>query len=423
LLYFSSNMKEEWEVGVATVLITPTEPMWLAGFARRTHAAEGKASELYAKAMALEDAAGRRLVILTADLIAMPREIAEWISGECAHRFGLRREQLLLATSHTHSGPEVRPSKVLFFNIPEEFAKKIPVFVKQLQEKMVAAIGAALDALAPARLFAGQGKAGFAHNRRGAEKYFDHDVPVLQVTDLNGKSRALLFGYACHNTTLWEDSHVYCGDYAGFAQQYLQEKFPDVTAMFLCGAAADQNPDPRGKLSEAQQHGRELADTVAKAINEMVEIEPMLAVQFEEVRIDFLPIPAREQLNEQTKSEDKPVARKAQFLLDHRNEFDSSYPFPLQVIRLGKQLLLIAICGEPVVEYAMKLKTEYADSGLVWVAGYTNDMFGYVPTLRVQREGGYEGGRAALWSALPMAWTEEVEPRVMGAIRRTVEKI
>jgi neutral ceramidase len=423
LLYFPFNMKEGWKVGIATVLITPTEPMWLAGFARRTRPAEGTASELYAKAIALEDVAGHRLVILTADLIAMPREIADWISAQCARRLGLRREQLLLSTSHTHSGPEVRPSKVLFFNIPDEFAKKIPAFVEQLQEKMVAAIAAALDALAPARLFAGQGTAGFANNRRGAEKYFDHDVPVLHVTDLNGKPRALLFGYACHNTTLWEDSYVFCGDYAGFAQQYLQEKFPDVTAMFLCGAAADQNPDPRAKLSYAQQHGRELAEGVAKAMSQKMEIEPILAVQFEKVPIDFRPIPSQEQLIEQTKSEDKPVARKAQFLLDHRNEFDSSYPFPLQVIQLGKQLLLIAICGEPVVEYAMKLKVEYAGQKLVWVAGYTNDMFGYVPTLRVQREGGYEGGRAALWSALPMPWTEDVEPRVMGAIRRMVEKI
>lgn len=397
--------------------------MWLAGFARRTRAAEGKASELFAKALALEDAAGKRVVILTADLIAMPREIADWVSEQARQRFGLGREQLLLATSHTHSGPEVRPSKVFFFNIPADYAAKIPGYVEGLQEKMVQVIGEALGDLKPARVFAAKGQAMFAHNRRGAENYFDHDVLVLQVTDMAGKIRAILFGYACHNTTLWEDSYVYCGDYAGFAQQYIEERFPVATTFFLCGAAADQNPEPRGKLSDAQQHGRELADAVLAAMNNAKEIEPTLRVAYEEVPLDFQAIPSRAELIEQTQSADKPAARKAQYLLDHPSDFGPSYPCPVQMLWLGKQMILIAIGGEPVVEYAMKLKELFSNKELVWVAGYTNDMFGYVPTLRVQREGGYEAGRAMLWSALPMAWTEDVEPRIMAAIRRMLKNI
>ena len=78
-----------------------------------------------------------------------------------------------------------------------------------------------------------------------------------------------------------------------------------------------------------------------------------------------------------------------------------------------------------VVEYAMKFEEEFCRlTNLSWrVTGYANDMFGYVPTLRVQREGGYEGGRAMLWSVLPMPWTEDVEPRMMAAIRKMQKKI
>jgi neutral ceramidase len=61
-------------------------------------------------------------------------------------------------------------------------------------------------------------------------------------------------------------------------------------------------------------------------------------------------------------------------------------------------------------------------SPLVWVAGYCNDMFGYLPTRRVQSEGGYEGGRANLWSSIPAPFTEDVEDRVTDAVRRLVDR-
>ena len=157
------------------------------------------------------------------------------IAGRCAEEFGLRREQLLLTTSHTHSGPEVRPSKAYFFNIPDEYARKIPGYVEGLREKMLGVIGGALGKFEKmGGCLPGRGKADSRHNRRGAEEYFDHDVPVLKVTDSGSKPIAIVFGYACHNTTLWEDSYVYCGDYAGFAQAYIQDKFPGATALFMC---------------------------------------------------------------------------------------------------------------------------------------------------------------------------------------------
>lgn len=413
---------QSWKAGVATAVITPAEPMWLAGFARRTRPAEGKATDLFAKALALEDVNGNRLIILTADLIAMPREIAEHIASECKKNFGLGRQQLLLTTSHTHSGPEIRPSKTFFFNIPDEYALKIPRYVEHLQNQMMQVISEAIRNLQPATLFAGRGTVDFAHNRRGANQYFDHDVPVLRVTDLSGTTRAIVFGYACHNTTLWEDSYVYCGDYAGFAQQFLQDQFNGATAMFLCGAAADQNPEPRGKIELARQHGAALASAVGAALLSSTEVQPALSVTFEQVPLDFQPIQSREDLEEQSRSTDPPLARKAKFLLaqfSRGQHFDSSYPCPIQVIRFGNSIRLIAMGGEPVAEYAMNFKHEFEEERtMVWTVGYANDMFGYLPTQRVQKEGGYEGGRAMLWSALPMPWILDVEPRIMAATRR-----
>ena len=73
-----------------------------------------------------------------------------------------------------------------------------------------------------------------------------------------------MFGYACHNTTL--GFYQFCGDYAGFAQQYLQAAHPDATALFVQGCGGDQNPYPRSKLELAEQHGRCLANAVEAAL-------------------------------------------------------------------------------------------------------------------------------------------------------------
>jgi hypothetical protein len=108
--------------------------------------------------------------------------------------------------------------------------------------------------------------------------------------------------------------------------------------------------------------------------------------------------------------------------MDEGRDFGPTYPCPLQVIRLGDELLMIAIGGEPVIDFAHAMRGEFAGP-VVWVAGYCNDMFGYVPTRAVLREGGYEGGRSVLWSALPVPFAEDTEDRVMNAARRLVGQV
>src|SRR3954468_23072913 len=97
-----------WKVGVATVEITPKENLWMAGYAARTKPAEGKASELRAKAAAFEDAAGTRLLLVTLDLIGVPRALRESLEKTAQEKFKLPPESLLLNASHTHCGPELR---------------------------------------------------------------------------------------------------------------------------------------------------------------------------------------------------------------------------------------------------------------------------------------------------------------------------
>src|SRR5205807_303601 len=113
------------------------------------------------------DSLGGRFVLLTVDLIAIPRDITDVIAGEIQRRWQLPRERLMVCASHTHCGPEIRSDKVPFFHIPAEFAAKIEPYAAWLADRLVEVAGAALADLRPARLAVRRTMVPFAHNRRG----------------------------------------------------------------------------------------------------------------------------------------------------------------------------------------------------------------------------------------------------------------
>ena len=411
---------------MATTDITPTEPMWLAGWAARRQPALRAAARLFAKALALEDAAGERVVIVTIDLIAIPRPLALAVAARVHRRWNLPRERLLFNASHTHTGPEIRPDKVPFFEIPPEFAAKIAPYVHGLEEKLADMIDTALQRLEPVTLSVEQGRAPFAQNRRSPAGATDHDVPMLCARRPDGASLAVLFGYACHNLTLPPAFCEFHGDYAGVAQEHVEAALPGVTSLFLSGAGADQDPSPRGTLELTQTHGRVLADAVETGwARGGRPVSGGLAVAFEEIDLELQPLPALETLRADAESDDPPRRRKAAFLLaalSAGHPVPTTQLLPVHVVRLGGELLLIGLGGEPVAEYARRFKANFAGP-VVWVAGYCNDLFGYLPTRRVQQEGGYEGGRAALWSALPGPVAESSEERALAAVHRLVGRV
>lgn len=443
-----SSTRLSYKAAAASVCITPEEPLWLAGYATRTKPARGKISDLYASALALEDSAGQRFVIASTDVIAVTPAISEPVAEVARTRHGLSRKQLLLAATHTHYAPEFRADKQAFFSIPDEYAARFPNNVERISTALTQAIDQAFERLVPARLIAGKASANFAHNRRNRstnvadspDNVVDHDVPLLDCVDAAGRHIAVVFSYACHNTTIDPDDLRYCGDWAGFAKETLQQAHPGLTALFVPGAGADQDPQPRGTIDLSRQHGQQIADAIQQAMaGPGIEITGPIQVEWEDVDL-ALETRCRDTITKMLKCDDPPQQVKAQYLLaslERGETLISSYPAPIQVVRLGSELAILALSGEPVVEWAHKLKdrfeklTKSAPSNgeasahhppLIWVAGYCNDMFGYLPTRRVQTEGGYEGGRANLWSWIPAPFADDVEDRVTEAVARLVAK-
>jgi hypothetical protein len=272
-----------------------------------------------------------------------------------------------------------------------------------------------------------------------AEGPVDHDVPVLRVTGSDGSVIALLFGYACHATTLGD--YTFHGDYPGFAQYYLEETHPGAVAMFMAGCGADQNPHPRGDMVKgltgidlAKMHGRSLALAVEAALNSHPRsLEPDLDAIMEKTPLEYLPAPGRQELKKQAGSEDLTIRENAQVLLewlDRDGYLPSSYSYPIQVMRLGTGLTIVALASETVVDFSLRLKNELPGPG-IWIAGYSNDFLGYIPSLRIWTEGGYEGGNSMTFgsstlyrgAAHPNRWDPSVEKIIVAKVHELNGKI
>ncbi len=428
----------EWRAGVATTTITPKSNMWMAGYGARTHPSTGTAQELNAKALALADAQGGRFVFLTIDAIGVPRELRKTVERRLAAAAGLRPDQFVIAASHTHSGPEFRAGRVA----PDGrgSVEAAAAYLVYLEETIAALAVRALETLAPATLSYARARAGFAMNRRlpRADGQFtnapnpdgpvDHDVPVLRVEGGDGRLRAILFGYACHNTTLTQVNYEFCGDYAGFAQQYLEADHPGATALFITGCAGDQNPYPRSTLAHAQVHGRTLATAVDAALGTRAKrLTGSLRSAYGEIDLHYSAVPTRADYERRLTGKDKLEAQHARRMLDRwdrEGRLPETYSYPVQVVRLGDELRLIALGGEVVVDYSLRLKRELGGSGSLWVAAYSNDVLGYIPTERVLREGGYEGKQASRIGSLhPSPWAPGLEEKIVAKVHELARAV
>jgi hypothetical protein len=190
--------------------------------------------------------------------------------------------------------------------------------------------------------------------------------------------------------------------------------------MFWAGCGGDQNPLPRRTVDLAAQYGKELAGAVetvmrAKSLRTVVG---MLRTAYAEIELPFDELPSRAKLAEDALSTNRFIAARSRLLIEklkQKGSLTAQYPYPVQMWQLGDDLDWIMLGGEVVVDYALRLKKE-ARPGQTWVMGYANDVMAYIPSLRVLKEGGYEGGGAMVYYGLPAVWGPRVEDLIVTAV-------
>jgi neutral ceramidase len=440
-----------WKAGTATADITPNQPQWMAGYGNRTRPAEGTLHPIFIKVLALEDASGHRAIVLSSDLLGIPQTIYDKTCATLKQRFGLERAQIMLNASHSHCTPVLRGALYDAYPLPEEQKPIIERYSTELEAKIVETVGKAFAALAPARVAAGQGLTRFAVNRRNNPEGSvpklieqnalkgptDHSVPVLAVSGANGALQAVVFGYACHNTTL--SFYQWCGDYAGFAQMALERNHPGAVAMFFMGCGADQNPLPRRDVFIAQRYGEMLAAAVEEVLLQSPSpLAPSLRTAHELASLKLGDTPGIAELEtlatvppgKQPSTQSRWAARLLAEVKAGR-QLARTYPYPVQVWQLGGKQLWITLGGEVVVDYALRFKREFGAG--TWVAGYVNDVMAYIPSARVLAEdkpprapgrSGYEGNTSMYVYGQPAhRWADDVEDVIAGSVQRLVTQV
>jgi len=452
-----------WKVGVAKADITPVGSIRMAGFGFRTHPSEGVRMPIYTRALALQDSSGAVAVIATLDISGISREMAEVIAERCRSQFGLERDRLIINVSHTHSGPSTRmagdkggpqglpppapaPTGAPAAGQPpagpggpgapqREEMEAITKYTGPMVDKVVATIGEAMHHLQPAALEFGQSLAGIAVNRRRSTVFagvpggpVDHDVPVVTAKTPDGRLIAIVVGYACHSSAMRD--YLISNDWPGYALQEIDKAHPGATALFIQGCGGDSVAYPRLGEELARKHGEMLAAAVEDVLRaKMTPLAGPLAATFDHIDLPYRTAPTREDLQAELKSDNELARRHGQRvlgILDRGGKLPTSYSYPVQVWEFGRSLRFIALGGEPVADIGLRLKRQYGFD-TTWVAGYSNDVMSYIPSLRVLKEGGYEAGDPGMGSGQLIPWSAGMEETLFEGIsdivKRTDKKI
>lgn len=413
----------QWlSVGVARVDVTPTHAVRLMGYAARAQlpAPTNIGQRIHARALAIGE--GRQTaLLLTLDNCILPAAVTEDVRQRFGRRFGIAPEGIALSVTHTHSAPCLRGAAPNIFaadQSPEDLAQ-ISRYTDFLIDRLESVATQALQDRRPARLAWGQGSVGFAKNRRTAGGPVDHALPLLRITAPDGTLRAIFTSYACHCTTLGGELNAVHGDWAGVAAQTLERNHPGIVALVAIGAGADSNPDPRGTVALADQHGNSLAQEADRLLSTpLTELTNPPACRLQTVSLPFKAHFTRTEW-ERRATHSGIVgyhARKWLGRLDRGEAPSPSLPYPVQTWTFGDQLALVFLGGEVVVDYSLRLKREFASDRL-WVNAYANDVPCYIPSRRILSEGGYEAETSLWYYDRPQQLAPETEDLIIEAVR------
>jgi len=413
-----------YQVGVGKVDITPAYPVRLNGYAARHAESQGVAQRVWASALAIGSDKEKPAVLITVDNCEVPVNVRNAVAARL--RKEVAPERLAICSTHTHCAPWLEGSVPNIFTGPIPAGEQAHV-TRYTSDTIEALVNAAKRALAdrrPAHLSRGTCEAGFAANRRTKGGPVDHDLPALFVRGLDGSLRAIFTSYACHCTTLGGDFNQICGDWAGYAEEYLEQAHPGAMALIALGCAGDANPDPRGNLELTKLHGRELADAVERvATNALVPVSGKLTCQMKNFMLPLDTLPTRAEWETQARLTNYlgRFARMNLARLDEGQPLLTKVPYIVQSWTFGEDLAMVFLAGEVVVDYSLRIKHEF-DPSRLWVNAYANDVPCYIPSERVLKEGGYEGGGAMVYYDKPTRFAPGLENMIVNAVHELVPR-
>lgn len=408
--------------GVARANITPPVGMLMSGYAARTKPAAGIHDELNTVVLYLSDEQ-TEAALVTADIISISAEGAARVREACSAASGVPAQNILVAFSHTHGGPQIDPRR------DDSIDELKKAYGTVLAYKIAGALTEAKANAVPVRMGYGRQDCHFGKNRRERKPDgtiaigYNPDGPTAHFTDVirmdrleTGEPLAIIFSYASHGTTLRGDNLLYTADYPGIAKSFVDQQFPAARSAFIAFCSADIDPWPHGDFEKCERYGRELGCAVVQAaldINNMVE-DVRIAVASQEFKLQLEASPsleeAKERLAKAQADADKEMAeaqqekalkpateralRDAEALVQalEKGNADLGISGEIQALALGN-CAIVGMPGEIFVKIGLAIAERSPFPRTIPIA-HTNGSIGYVPTADQVPLGGYEIERA-----------------------------
>ncbi len=438
-----NNKSDSLFAGTARIDITPTVPCHMGGFAGRDHGCEGIHDHLYATSLALfKD--GNTTVISGVDILALTNDQMDKIWNMAGKRLNLKPDQLFINCSHTHAGPEVHPAFNCNTCTPGEVEQPDPGYIDRLLENIILSIETAIKNMVPADAFWDIGETFIGINRRAPDKSLyskeatgyenfpnpdgevDRSCPVILFKDKKGKPLSLIFGAACHPTTMRYDNYLISAEYPGVARQILEKDLEGAPALFLQGMAGDVKPRQvaekdtfrSGNFEDIEIVGKELAADVRATMEKGLKT---LSVRIR-TSLNRVTLPFDKRWGEKAyikyAGEDQPGYRRvwAKYWLKKLRTGDpvpGSIDLALSIVELSPELRFTGIAGELLTDMGMKIKHQFK-RGNTLVFGYTNGEIAYITDAKTLKEGGYEATETIFFSHdKPAPFSEKIEEIIL----------
>jgi hypothetical protein len=391
------------KAGVAKVEITPPLGQRLWGYAARTKPAEGVLDPLWARILVLE-AGAQRVAIVALDLgrpfgPASLARLRSSVEKSCGIGY------VLVAASHTHSGPVIKD---------EYPPQETPLWESAAIERIAQAIAAAHERAEAARVGTGYGAAYVAHNRRrvnadGSISWFDRNltriptspvdptVSVLRVDASDGRPMAILVNAACHPVILGPDNLQYSADFPAILTRRVEHELGGETlCFFLQGAPADLNPYYAATpLAEDALRWRDW--TGERLGHEAARVAQSIATQAEEASLDFAEDPVTFRMRWKPDDFRAALLRFGEvFFADFGPTTREEMQLPVATVLLNKHIALMGVPGEAFVEFQIDWRARCPVRDAFFL-GYANGYYGYFPTIQAAAQGGYGGADATAW--------------------------
>ena len=400
-------MAHELMAGSAEQCITPPLGTGLAGYFHNRPSTAVR-DDLMTKALVVEND-GTSVALVACDLIATSGELTAGVRERVAERAGIDGSRVLVCATHTHTGPDVRGSRIVPRN-EEWFAT--------LADRVADAVCMAQDRKRPAQLFIGRAQEeGLAFNRRfrlpdGTETFgtaggtavgvagpTDPDLTVLKFADENGEPFAIVSNYSLHIDVM--GGTEISADYPGIMTEALRAVYgPDLMHLFVQGACGNINHVqyigesfvPKKGPVKSRQIGRALGGAVVNCAEKAPPSESArVACASEIVPIPYYPMNERVlAMLEEAKAKKEPSTRDT-FFIKRVESYDldgKEADVEVQALRIGHSAV-VAVPGEYFVEWGFEIK-KWSPMPYTFIAEQANDWFGYIPTWEALERGGYE---------------------------------